>query len=216
MTVEESSDFSDGGGSVSHWLQHLSTDVPELQRDAQRAIWQRYFTRLSMLARNRMPLGLRVATDEQDAALSALQSFFERAGKGAFPDLYDRSGLWPLLARITAYKVTKYLRRERADKRGGGTVQREAETPPRSDGNTPTLDEIVGAEPTPEFASCMNDQLQHLYDILPDKRLRAIARWKLEGYNNQEIADQLQVGLRTVERKLARIRTLWEWHAERT
>ena len=33
--------------------------------------------------------------------------------------------------------------------------------------------------------------------------------WKLEGYTNPEIAEQLECTLRTVERKLERIRAYW-------
>ena len=46
--------------------------------------------------------------------------------------------------------------------------------------------------------------------MLKDPDLRQIALWKLEGYTNREIAAQLDCKLRTVERKLERIRAYWE------
>ena len=46
--------------------------------------------------------------------------------------------------------------------------------------------------------------------MLKDPNLRQIATWKLEGYTNAEIAKQLDCTLRTVQRKLDRIRGYWE------
>jgi IS30 family transposase len=43
-------------------------------------------------------------------------------------------------------------------------------------------------------------------DLLDDESLRRIASLKLAGYTNSEIAQQLAVVERTVERKLGRIR----------
>jgi DNA-directed RNA polymerase specialized sigma24 family protein len=39
--------------------------------------------------------------------------------------------------------------------------------------------------------------------------LQDVATWKLEGYTNDEIAARLGCVTSTVERKLARIRTMW-------
>jgi len=37
-----------------------------------------------------------------------------------------------------------------------------------------------------------------------------MAIWKMEGYTNEEIAARIDRAIPTVERKLARIRKLWE------
>ncbi|QDT28771.1 ECF sigma factor [Gimesia panareensis] len=44
---------------------------------------------------------------------------------------------------------------------------------------------------------------------LGDERPRDIAVLKLEGYTNEEIAENLSVTVRTIERKLKRIRLAW-------
>lgn len=44
---------------------------------------------------------------------------------------------------------------------------------------------------------------------LEDTTLRSVATWKLEGYTDAEIAARLGCVTRTVERKLARIRSIW-------
>ena len=48
-----------------------------------------------------------------------------------------------------------------------------------------------------------------LLDRLQDDILRRIAVAKMEGYSNDEIARQLGVQTRTIERKLKLIRELW-------
>jgi DNA-directed RNA polymerase specialized sigma24 family protein len=44
---------------------------------------------------------------------------------------------------------------------------------------------------------------------LGEDRLREIALLKVEGYTEVEIAKKLNCGLRTVQRKLERIRYIW-------
>jgi DNA-directed RNA polymerase specialized sigma24 family protein len=66
------------------------------------------------------------------------------------------------------------------------------------------------SEPTPEDAAALNEELQKRLRALGDPVLRRIALRKLEGYTNKEIARELDnCTERTIERKLARIRTKW-------
>jgi DNA-directed RNA polymerase specialized sigma24 family protein len=44
---------------------------------------------------------------------------------------------------------------------------------------------------------------------LPDASLRQVALLKMEGYRNEEIAERLGCGLRTVTRRLEVIRRAW-------
>lgn len=194
-------------GSITRWINDLNRDDESKSR-AQQEIWDRYFARLSGLARTRMPTNTRRVADGEDVALSALDSFFRRADDGQFANLTDRSGLWPLLARITAFKAIQRVEHERAAKRGGDKLVSESELESRGK-ELPTLDDIISSEPTPEFASLMDEQVQLLLEKLDEDVLRQIAQFKLEGYQNGEIADELGIGKRTVERKLARIRSLW-------
>ena len=50
---------------------------------------------------------------------------------------------------------------------------------------------------------------QRLLGSLGDTELESVALWKMEGFTNQEIAGKLACGLRSVERKLRLIRTIW-------
>ena len=59
----------------------------------------------------------------------------------------------------------------------------------------------------------MNEECELLLGRLDDPALRTTALLKLEGYANEEIADRLGCTVRTVERKLARIRETWSRNA---
>jgi hypothetical protein len=54
------------------------------------------------------------------------------------------------------------------------------------------------------------ETIEHLLTCLGNARLRSIAVWKWEGYSNEEIASMLCCSSRTIARKLALIRTLWD------
>ena len=70
------------------------------------------------------------------------------------------------------------------------------------------IEEFVGNEPTPQFAAHVSEQYQRLLKLLDDEQ-RAIAIAKLEGLTNAEIAARLNRSLRTIERKLQLIRSIW-------
>ena len=71
------------------------------------------------------------------------------------------------------------------------------------------MDRIVGREPTPAFAAELAEEFQRLLDSLGDETLRRLAVLKMQGYTNEEIAAKLGCALRSVERKLHGIRTIW-------
>lgn len=194
-------------GSVTTWIAQLKTGDA---RAAER-LWENYFPRLVGLARKKLHELPRRAADEEDVALSALDSFCRAAEQGRFPRLTDRDKLWHLLVTITARKTLQLVRRERRQKRGRGTVRGDSAfhgTPEHSDEET-GLERVIGSEPTPEFAAQMAEEYQQLLARLGGGDLRAIAVWRMEGYSNDEIATRLGCVPRTVERKLGLIRTLW-------
>lgn len=70
--------------------------------------------------------------------------------------------------------------------------------------------DVVGDTPTPEFAAMMAEECRRLLEKLADADLRALALAKMEGYRNEEIAEQFDCSMRTVERRLHLIRKKWE------
>ena len=115
----------------------------------------------------------------------------------------DRDDLWQLLYVLTVRKAISLSKREHAKRRGGGAVSY------LSDLRATELERAVGAEPTPELASQVAEECRRLLDALGDETLRRIAIWKMEGYTNKEVAEELGVVEQTVERKLRRIREVW-------
>lgn len=70
------------------------------------------------------------------------------------------------------------------------------------------IDDIAGAEPTPEFAAMVAEQSELLLSQL-DETQRRVATLKMAGFQNSEIAESLDVSISTVERKLSLIRDVW-------
>lgn len=192
-------------GSVTRWIHQIRESN---NSEAQQELWNRYFHRLAGIARTRLPVHNRRVADEEDVALSVLNSFFVGALKGRYPRVSDRTQLWPLLAKMAEFKANKRSLRERAQKRGGGCTIHPVSAD-ASDSAETFAGDIVESGPTPQAAVELKDLLRHLMEKLDCDTLRTIALMKLQGHLNTEIAAKLQVATRTVERKLLRIRTIW-------
>jgi DNA-directed RNA polymerase specialized sigma24 family protein len=192
-------------GSVTHWFRLLRDGQP----DAAQPLWDRYFTRLEALARRLLHGRQPRAADAEDIALSAFDSMSRGLQRGRFPQLHDRDNLWRLLVVITARKVSHLLRDQQCQKRGGGeaAVVRLTVDPAE-------LEQVIGEEPTPDFAVQAAEEYHRLLDRLANKELQQVAVWKMEGYTNQEIAGLSGCALRTIDRKLRLIRHIWEQEAE--
>ena len=72
-----------------------------------------------------------------------------------------------------------------------------------------SFDQFIHEEPTPEFLAVMDEQQQAMFRALPDESQRNVARLRFEGFSNEEIAKQLEISVRSVERKLKVIREIW-------
>jgi DNA-directed RNA polymerase specialized sigma24 family protein len=191
--------------SVTIWIGGVKTgDGADIQR-----LWDRYFKRLVRLAGARLPAHCRRAFDEEDIALSAFQSFCDRAGRGQFPQLSDRDDLWRLLATITVRKALDTMRHQTRQKRGGGHVLGESALLAGEDHADSQVAEILSREPTPEEAASFADDYARFLDRLKDPALRSVALRRLEGESTPEIARALKVSTKTVERKLQLIRAIW-------
>lgn len=170
---------------------------------AAQKLWEAYYHRLVGLARVRLQGRPKRATDEEDVALSAFNSFFQGLGKGKFPKLEDRDDLWRILVTLTVRKAQHQVRDEGRLKRGGGLVA----------GESALTGDVACPEPTPDFAAEVAEECERLLLQLPDEELRQIALWKMEGDTNLEVAAKLGCAPATVERRLALIRRLWEREA---
>ena len=197
---------ADGENSVTQWIGDLRTGNRD---EAARLLWERYFTRLARFAQVRLRTVARGPADGEDVALSVFDSFFQGIATGRYPGLGNRDDLWRLLVTITARKACNQQRNECRQKRGGGRVVGEAALAGANPDGDAFLAQVIGDEPTPEFAAMVADEYRRLFGSLADESLRVVALLKLEGHSNEEIAGSLDCGLRTVERKLEVIRKRW-------
>src|SRR5262249_55226953 len=156
--------------------------------DAVQRLWERYFQQLIELARKKLrALPHREAAE--DVALSAFDSFCRGANRGRFPQLADRDSLWRLLVGITARQAGHYTRDAGRQKRGGAVAI--VGSGPTDAEMEMTLEQIVGREPTPEFAAQAAEDCLHLLGLLGDTVLESVALLKMEGYTVEEIAERL-------------------------
>jgi DNA-directed RNA polymerase specialized sigma24 family protein len=190
---------------VTALIEHLRAG----NHEAAQPLWERYYPRLVGLARERLRGTPRRAADEEDVALSAFDSFCRGVEQGRFPDLKDRDGLWALLVLITVRKAADLVQYNRRVRRGGGQVRGDSALA-RPDGDTGSdgLAQIEDADPTPDLAAQLAEELQGLLDRLGSDELRGIAAWKLEGYTNAEVAGRLGCATVSVERRLRLIRKI--------
>ena len=200
-------------GSITRLLRGLKEGRP----DAVEAIWNRYFQRVLAVARRRLRGGPHPAIeDDEDVALSAFTGLAAGAVNGRFERLEDRSDLWQVLAAITVRKAINRRRWYRRWKRSGRPTSGDpaGAAGPLGHAGSPdrngVLDRAVSKEPVPEIVAMLREQREHLLAALDDPLLRRIAEWRMEGTSNAEIARKLGRALRTVERKIERIRLIWE------
>ena len=183
-------------GSVTHWIAGVRGGDPA----AVGRLWERFFPRLVGLARARLRGTARLAADEEDVALSALDSFCRRAGAGQYPQVADRDDLWRLLVVITARKAGHLVRDQSRHKRGRAA---------RPDASELTLEGVLGRDPTPEFAAQVAEEYRRLMAALGDPEVQAVARMRMEGYTVEEIAGAMGYTPRSIKRKLRLIRGRW-------
>jgi hypothetical protein len=155
------------GGSITRWLGLFRAG----DRAAAQPLWEAYCGRLAALARRTLQDAPRQAADEEDAALSAFDSFCRRAERGQFPQLRDRNDLWQVLVMLTARKAGQLARNSCREKRGGGKILLETDLAAADGSGEDGLAQVVGREPTPDFAAQVAEELHRLLDRLDDPGL---------------------------------------------
>ena len=192
--------------SVTNWLKALG-DEP---RAVSSRLWDRYVEKLVRLARKKLTQSNRRVFDEEDIVLDVFTDFLSGAKEGRFERLKDRNDLWQVLAMLTERKVISHVRREKAAKRGYGTVRGEsAFLNVLGGGSSLGISSVASREPTAEFSFDVAETLGHLMGLLKTELLRSLVRDSLAGYTQQEMAERHGVSLPTVQRKMKMVREIW-------
>lgn len=179
--------------------------------DAIEKLWNAYYERLLGVSRRYFgELPKRIA-DEEDVALSAMNSFFDAAENGRLNAVQNRDELWRILITITLRKANRHKERVMSQKRGGGGIARgESGFFHGTDRDPDTMGDI----PDGRIATDVIDECRELIGLLPESTLRNIAVQRLAGSTVEEIATDLGVASSTVKRKIRRIRGLWSKEIE--
>lgn len=167
---------------------------------AMETAWRQLYPKLLAMIRRRFDASKSVDDDEEDIALSALESFFRGLRDGRFPELTSQNEVWRLLSKMTQRKIVDRIRRGWAKKNGDKEVVL----------NDPLLaDEDIRAA-SPELEAIARDQVEQLLLHLreKDEKLEALAIAKMAGYTNEELAEQFERSIPTIERWLSRIRKI--------
>ena len=187
-----------------------TTDCAEVSADGDfQRIWQMYSAHVMEYARQQLGSHPQRDADGEDVFLSAMASFYRGLAEQRF-DVSDQDGdLWNLLCLIVRRTVSNRLRYHYADKRGQGTVRGDSVF--ARGGGKPGVgfDQVAAPDALPASAEELRTHCSELLELLNEKQLRLVALRKLEGFTNEEIAAELNCGLRSVERKLHRIRLCW-------
>ncbi len=193
--------------SVTEWIARLKAGDPM----SSQPLWERYVNQLVRRARKKLGAAPRRAADEHDVVQSAFDGFFRGVRDGRFPRLDDRDDLWQVLVMLTDRKAVDHRRRGLADKRGGGAVRGDSAFAGRSESASHPhgINQLIGREPTPDFAVQVAEEFEQLLAALGDERLSRIAVAKMEGMTIEELADDLETSPSTVQRKLRLIRRTW-------
>ncbi len=192
--------------SVTGWLAELRHGGNTVAGQ----VWDRYFQKLVRLAQNHLRNAETRVEDEEDVALSVLQSLCAGAVADRFQQVGNRHELWVLLATMTHRKCVNRIRRNVAQKRGGGEVVGEADMAVADTSiGSMTLDDLESATPTPETLAVLQEDYEQLMNLLRNDELRQVAQWRMEGHSTSDIAQKLNLSERSVRRKLDLIRDTW-------
>ena len=184
-------DGSDGDSDRS-LLQRMHKGSDE---DAAYNLYVRYAQRLIHLARQRTPADLATRVDPEDIVQSVFRTFFRRASAGQY-DVPEGEELWKLLLVIALNKLRSHGAFHRAEKRD---VQKTSSLVPDQENAKQGID----AELAKQFLQMSIDEV---VSKLPEAS-QMIVRLRIEGYEMQEIAQQVKRSKRTVERVLQSFRS---------
>ena len=162
-------------------------------------LFGRYASRLTALARSRLSDRLTRRIDPEDVVQSVYRTFFAEARAGRY-ELARGGDLWRLLVTITLHKLYDQARRDAAGKRAGARQCNFG-----SEDSLMLLHIGSRHRPSPLEAAALAEELEALMASLQTEHRRML-ELRLQGYNLEEIAAELQCSQRTVIRVLERIK----------
>lgn len=211
---------------------------PEKREAAACKLWESFDHRLRAMIAASIAPRFRGNVPEEDVAQEAFRSLFSELEAGRV-EFEDREELFALLSDIAKKKRVSHVRREAAEKRGAGAIQQcNGEELNRGVKPIPSDEDrrdYVQPVPLPENPKVepesyydlnplqlklkdMEPMVQLLgreaFECLPPE-LRRVLELYMQRYAREEIANDLGITKRAVDRKIARIREKWSQLTDR-
>lgn len=181
------------------------------QPETAEKLWDAFYLRLRMAVRDRVRGIRRPVASESEVALSAMNSFINRARDGQFQNLADEDELWRLLKTIAIRKTNDLRKNLRAQKRGGDhAVYNQADLSDESSTPPAGVDAATDGGSCPTLETELSEMFTLLLNRLPDERHRDLILLKLQGASTAMIAEHLGTTTRTVQRMLKQIEAEWQ------
>ena len=196
--------------SISVWIEALRQGDP----DAAERIWNHFHQRLVRFAAQRLDRNVGRAADAEDVLQNVFLSLYQRMTEGKLEGVSSEESLWQLLYVITGNKIRNHVRDAKAKKRGSGKVRGDSIFITSGQPEVAVgFDHFSTAEPSPEDLLTLEETMAELLGRLPEEH-RVIATLKMQDHSNFEIAEKLNCSLATIERRLKKIRELWQQPSE--
>jgi RNA polymerase sigma factor (sigma-70 family) len=163
---------------------------------AEQAFFDRYVARLRALAQKRLSPRLLSKFDPDDIVQSVFFSFFAGVRAGKYAEFRD--SVWCLLATMT---VRKCIDKHKLYATSRRNVDQEVSGEPAAPG-APAAWDTFNREPTPEEVAMAGEFLERFEKDLTKlpPQYAQVFRLTMEGANREEIAEELGLSTRTVDR----------------
>ena len=110
---------------------------------------------------------------------------------------------------MVRFKTEDHLRKENAEKRGGGYQRGESVFQKADEGATPGIANFSDGELTADELTSFQEEHLQLMNLLGEETLQEVVTLRMEEYKVSEIAKHFDKSERWVKRKLALIRDIW-------
>ena len=190
--------------SVTDWITQLRNG----HSSACDKLWPFYLQRLTSLICQKLETSRTEVSDEEDVLIDTCEVCFRKIKEGNYPNISSRHDLWRLLTKIATRKSIDQIRRSR---KGVDRLRLDSTHVTNNSGigtEYNHIDNLPGAEPTPEFAAMVADESRHRLNQLPTKMV-SVVKLRLQGFTLKQITEKTDVSLPTVQRYLSYVREIW-------
>ncbi len=180
-------------GTITRLLADFRNGDEKARQSALEQLFKTYCDRVILLADQRLTAKAKRVADGYDVLVSVFQILHQRATKGDFPEFNNRDEFLGILIRITRDRTIDRNRQLGNKKHGGDDVPEEV------------VDEYSPILEDEDFL-----QLKDFVESVKDPSLQIVLVKRLMGFKNDEIAAELGIHESSVDRKVRKIRDLFE------